>query len=114
MCLSGAESAVHTLQVRAGDSRGVRRRMLAVSVRTRCDRLNGTMHEVYRCLLGIRLASRMLKTRCRRPTACRLPSRPPGSFARPARVPRCQQHGGEMVTHCNGEVAPQHSSVVHP
>ena len=39
---------------------------------------------------------------------------PPGSFARPARVPRCQQHGGEMVTHCNGELAPQHSSVVHP
>ena len=39
--------------------------MLALSVRARCDRLNGTMHEVYRCLLGIRLASRMLKTRCR-------------------------------------------------
>ena len=43
--------------------------MLALSVRARCDRLNGTMHEVYRCLLGIRLASRMLRTRCRRPTS---------------------------------------------
>ena len=43
--------------------------MLALSVRARCDRLNGTMHEVCRCLLGIRLASRMLKTRCRRPTS---------------------------------------------
>ena len=42
--------------------------MLALPVRARCDRPNGTMHEVYRCLLGIRLASRMLKTRCRRPT----------------------------------------------
>ena len=43
--------------------------MLALPVRARCDRLNGTVHEVYRCLLGIRLASRMLKTRCRRPTS---------------------------------------------
>ena len=43
--------------------------MFALPVRARCDRLNGTMHEVYRCLLGIRLASRMLKTRCRCPTS---------------------------------------------
>ena len=59
--------ALHTFQVDAGDSWGFRRRMLALSVRARCDGLNGTIHGVYRCLLGIRLASRMLKTRCSRP-----------------------------------------------
>ena len=58
---------MHTLQVRAGDSRGCTRRCLALPVRAHRERLNGTILEFAGLRLGIRLSSRAFTTRCARP-----------------------------------------------
>ena len=60
-------TGLHTFQVRTGDSRGCRRRCLALSVRAHRERSNGTILEFASLRLGFRLSWRRLKTRCRRP-----------------------------------------------
>ena len=58
---------LHTFQVRTGDSRGCRRRCLALSVRAHRERFNGTILEFASCRLGFRLSSRACRTTCARP-----------------------------------------------
>ena len=58
---------MHTFQVRTGDSRGCRRRCLALSVRAYLERFNGTIVEFASCRLGIRISGRACRTTCARP-----------------------------------------------
>jgi len=58
---------LHTIQVRTGDSRRCTRRCLALPVRARRERSNGTILEFASLRLGIRLSSRAFRTRCARP-----------------------------------------------
>ena len=58
---------LHTIQVRTGDSRRCTRRCLALPVRARRERSNGTILEFASLRLGIRLSSRAFTTRCARP-----------------------------------------------
>ena len=65
--LAPRSKCIHTFQVRTGDSRGVRRRMLALPVRARRERFNGSIPEAYSCRIGDRVSSRAFRTTCARP-----------------------------------------------
>ena len=58
---------MHTFQVRTGDSRGCRRRCLALSVRAHRERFNGTILEFASLRLGCRFSRQAFRSRCARP-----------------------------------------------
>ena len=58
---------LHTFQVRTGDSRGCRRRCLALSVRAHRERFNGTILEFASLRLGCRFSRQAFRSRCARP-----------------------------------------------